>query len=136
MTGSVIIGGVAGATPGPMRCAEPSGRDFQRAAPEEAGVDSGGLADALAFAASRNRLNVQVFRHNCLIGEGPFNAETGGVPWNVWSVTKSVVSLLAGIAWDQGALDIDAPLDRYLPPGVGDAEHRAITVENLLQETS
>ncbi|AYF73086.1 class C beta-lactamase-related serine hydrolase [Nocardia yunnanensis] len=135
--GSVILGGgVAGAAPPPARCGEPVGREFQRAAPEDTGVDSAGLADALQFAASRNRLNVKVFHHNCLIGEGPTNAETDDIPWNVWSVTKSVVSLLAGIAWDQGKLDIEAPLDRYLPPGIGQPDHRAITVENLLQETS
>ncbi|GAB2526808.1 serine hydrolase domain-containing protein [Nocardia heshunensis] len=135
--GSVMVGGgVATAAPEPARCAAPADREFQRTTPEDMDVDSAGLADALAFAASRNRLNVQVFRHNCLIGEGPTNAETGGVPWNVWSVTKSVVSLLAGIASDRGKLDIDAPLDRYLPPGIGDVQHRAITVQNLLQETS
>ncbi|MEU6582658.1 serine hydrolase [Nocardia sp. NPDC046763] len=135
--GSVIMGGgVAGAAPGPAHCGAPEGREFQRAAPEDTGVDSRLLTAALDFAASRNRLNVQVFRHNCLIGTGPENARTDSVPWNVWSVTKSIVSLLAGIAWDQGKLDIDAPLDRYLPPGLGDAAHRAITVRNLLQETS
>ncbi|MEC3913882.1 serine hydrolase domain-containing protein [Nocardia sp. CDC160] len=137
VAGSVIIGGgVAAAAPPSARCAAPDGREFERAAPEDTGVDSAGLAAALDFAASRNRLNVQVFRHNCLIGEGPLNAETGGVPWNVWSVTKSIVSLVAGIAWDQGKLDIDAPLDRYLPPGIGAPDHRAISVENLLQESS
>lgn len=136
MAGSVLVGGAAAAATDPARCAQPTGRDFARAVPEDTGVDSGALADALAFAATRNRLNVQVFRHNCLIGAGPTNAETDTVPWNVWSVTKSVVSLLAGIAWDRGQLDIDATLDTYLPPGVGDAGHRAITVENLLQESS
>ncbi|WP_433669950.1 serine hydrolase domain-containing protein [Nocardia sp. CA-136227] len=137
MAGSVILGGgTATAATDPAYCAQPTGRDFVRAAPEDTGVDPGPLADALAFAATRNRLNVQVFRHNCLIGTGPSNAETDTVPWNVWSVTKSVVSLLAGIAWDRGKLDIDATLDSYLPPDIGDAGHRAITVENLLQETS
>ncbi|WP_228565883.1 serine hydrolase [Nocardia sp. SYP-A9097] len=138
----MIFGGGAGQawpegiSAGEIRCAQPEGREFERAAPEQAGLDSQRLLDALNFAASRNRLNVQIFRHNCLIGEGPQNSQTGHIPWNVWSVTKSIVSLLAGIAWDQGRLDIDAPIDRYLPPGVGDPEHRAITVENLLTETS
>ncbi|MFE5288243.1 serine hydrolase domain-containing protein [Nocardia sp. NPDC056611] len=137
MAGSVILGGgAATAVTDPAYCAQPTGRDFVRAAPEDTGVAPGPLADALAFAATRNRLNVQVFRHNCLIGAGPSNTETDTVPWNVWSVTKSVVSLLAGIAWDHGKLDIDATLDNYLPPGIGDAGHRAITVENLLQEAS
>ncbi|MEV0462146.1 serine hydrolase [Nocardia tengchongensis] len=137
MAGSMLTGGgVATAATEPVGCAAPTGRAFERAAPEDTGVDAGLLAAALDFAASRNRLNVQVFRHNCLIGAGPSNTETDSVPWNVWSVTKSVVSLLAGIAWDRGQLDIDATLDRYLPPGVGDDGHRAITVRNLLQETS
>ncbi len=113
-----------------------SGREPARAEPEQVGLDSARLADALAFASTRNRLNIQVFRHNCLIGEGPANAQTGNVPWNIWSATKSIVSLLAGIAWDRGKLDISAPIDEYLPPGLGDAEHRSITVQNLLTETS
>ncbi|WP_431966706.1 serine hydrolase domain-containing protein [Nocardia sp. bgisy134] len=118
------------------RCEVSSGREAQRAAPEQAGFDAELLTAALEFASHRNRFNVQVFRHNCLVGEGPNNAKTDNVAWNVWSVTKSVVSLLAGIAWDRGLLDLDAPIDKYLPPGLGDAAHRAIRIEDLLTETS
>ncbi|WP_280408622.1 serine hydrolase domain-containing protein [Nocardia brasiliensis] len=132
--------GIAQAAPdrasGDVRCAVSPGREFARAEPEQVGLDRDRLADALTFAATRARFNVQVFRHNCLIGEGPTNAQTGNVAWNIWSSTKSIVSLLAGIAWDRGELDLDAPIDRYLPAGLGDAEHRSITVENLLTETS
>ncbi|MFC6014551.1 serine hydrolase domain-containing protein [Nocardia lasii] len=125
----------AAATPD-TRCEVTSGRDLERATPEQVGLDSAKLTAALQFATTRNRLNVQVFRHNCLVGEGLRNHETGSVAWNIWSVTKSVVSMLAGIASDQGKLDISAPIDRYLPPGLGDALHRSITVEHLLTETS
>ncbi len=130
--------GVAQAAPtdGGVRCAVSSGREFARATPEQAGFDSELLDEALRFASTRNRLNVQVFRDNCLVGEGPTNAATGDVAWNIWSATKSVVSVLVGMAWDRGLLDLDAPIDRYLPPGLGDAAHRSITVENLLTETS
>ncbi|MGW4846372.1 serine hydrolase domain-containing protein [Nocardia brasiliensis] len=132
--------GIAQAAPGrasgDVRCAVSPGREFARAEPEQVGLDRDRLADALTFAATRARFNVQVFRHNCLIGEGPTNAQTGNVAWNIWSSTKSIVSLLAGIAWDRGELDLDAPIDRYLPAGLGDAEHRSITVANLLTETS
>ncbi|MGW5451581.1 serine hydrolase domain-containing protein [Nocardia sp. NPDC003979] len=117
-------------------CEVTSARDLERAEPEAVGLDSAKLTEALQFAATRNRLNVQVFRHNCLVGEGLRNHETGKVAWNIWSVTKSVTSMLAGIASDQGKLAIDAPIDRYLPPGLGDATHRSITVEHLLTETS
>ncbi|MFE9583350.1 serine hydrolase domain-containing protein [Nocardia sp. NPDC006044] len=141
---SLVAGNVfaAGAQAAPsraaaeVRCTPQSGREFARAQPEQVGLDSALLADALTFAATRNRFNVQVFRHNCLIGEGPTNAQTGNVAWNIWSSTKSVVSMLAGIAWDQGKLDLTAPIDRYLPPELGDAAHRSITVANLLTETS
>ncbi|GAA5097470.1 serine hydrolase domain-containing protein [Nocardia iowensis] len=135
-----VFAGNAQAAPGraaeEVRCTPQSGREFARAKPEQVGLDSKRLADALTFAATRNRLNVQVFRRNCLIGEGPSNDITGNVAWNIWSSTKSVVSVLAGMAWDRGKLDISAPIGRYLPPGLGDAEHRAITVEHLLTETS
>lgn len=126
----------AQAAPAEVECSVSSGREPQRAQPGQVGLNDQRLSDALAFAGSRNRLNVQVFRHNCLVGEGPANDRTGHIPWNVWSVTKSVVSLLAGIAADRGLLDIQAPIDRYLPPGLGDGQRRAITVENLLTETS
>ena len=56
--------------------------------------------------------------------------------WNLWSGTKSVVALVAGAAVDEGLLRIDEPIGRYLPPGLGDAGHREITVRNLLTESS
>ncbi|MFB8276691.1 serine hydrolase domain-containing protein [Nocardia colli] len=131
-----LFAGSGQASAEPVSCEVQSGRESARATPEQAGLDSARLAEALTFAAGRNRINIKVFRHNCLIGEGPNNAPTDNVAWNIWSATKSVVSLLAGIAWDQGKLDISAPIDRYLPAGLGDAEHRSITVHNLLTETS
>ncbi|MBH0779135.1 serine hydrolase domain-containing protein [Nocardia bovistercoris] len=141
---ALVAGGVfAGAAPAAAapsgsetHCAVSSGREAQRAAPEEVGIDPQLLDTALRFASTRNRLNVKIFRHNCLVGEGPTNNVTDTVAWNVWSATKSVVSVLAGMAWDRGLIDLDAPIDRYLPPGLGDAAHRSITVENLLTETS
>ncbi|MET8651422.1 serine hydrolase domain-containing protein [Nocardia aurea] len=137
VVGSAVTA-VAQADPvgGETSCAVRSDREPERATPEQVGFDSARLDAALRFAGTRNRLNVQVFRHNCLVGEGPNNAVTDNVAWNIWSSTKSVVSILVGIAWDRGLIDLDAPIDRYLPTGLGDAAHRSITVENLLTETS
>lgn len=138
---TMLIGGLcttpAQAQPGgETHCTPTSGREFATASPEAVGMDTDRLAAAVNFASERNRLDIKVFRHNCLVGSGPHNETAGTVPWNVWSVTKSVVSLIAGIARDQGRLDLNAPIGTYLPPGLGDAAHRAITVENLLTETS
>ncbi|GGK60823.1 hypothetical protein GCM10011591_36470 [Nocardia camponoti] len=130
-----LVGAHAQASPS-QHCAVTSERELAKAEPEQVGLDSAKLKSALEFASTRNRLNVQIFRHNCLVGEGLRNHETGNTAWNIWSVTKSVVSLLAGMAADHGKLDISAPIDRYLPAGLGDQTHRSITVENLLTETS
>ncbi|MGQ4600832.1 serine hydrolase [Nocardia sp. R6R-6] len=136
VAGNLLVGSAQAAPDDQLRCGVSSGRELQRAAPEQVGLDSARLQEALRFAAERNRFNVQVFRHNCLIGEGPTNNQTDNVPWNIWSATKSIVSVLTGIALDQGKLELDAPIDRYLPAGLGGPARRSITVENLLTETS
>ncbi|RMI29331.1 serine hydrolase domain-containing protein [Nocardia stercoris] len=118
------------------RCAVSSGRTVETATPEQEGFDSARLAGVLGFAASRNRLDVQIFRRGCLVGRGPANDRNDGIPWNIWSATKAITSLVAGIASDDGKLDLDAPIGTYLPSGFGDAAHRSITARNLLTQTS
>ncbi len=137
LTGAEIGCGAAYAAPDALKhCAVADGRKPATATPEEVGLDADALRRAVAFAADPTRRNVQVFRNNCLIAAGPNNEQTGGVAWNLWSSTKSVVSLVAGIAVDQGRIRLDDPIGRYLPPGLGDDAHRAITVRSLLTETS
>ncbi|QXN96007.1 beta-lactamase family protein [Nocardia iowensis] len=137
LLGTEIVCGTADAAPADQRqCAVTDGREPQTATPEEVGLDAAALRKAVEFAADPTRLNVQVFRNNCLIAAGPRNDQTGGVPWNLWSSTKSVVSMVAGIAIDEGRLRLDDPIDDYLPAGLGDAAHRAITVRSLLTESS
>ncbi len=118
------------------QCEVTTGRTPQSATPAEAALDPAVLATAMARATDVTRFNIQLYRNNCLIATGPRNAESGGVAWNLWSGTKSVVALVAGAAVDEGLLRIDEPIGRYLPPGLGDAGHREITVRNLLTESS
>lgn len=120
----------------PQQCRVTSDRAPATADPAAVALDPTGVAAAMATADDSTRFNVQLYRNNCLVAAGPHNAASGGVAWNLWSGTKSVVSLVAGIAVDQGRLRVDDPIDRYLPPGLGDAEHRAITVRSLLTESS
>ncbi|MER7451337.1 serine hydrolase [Nocardia beijingensis] len=121
---------------GVRHCAVSSGRVPETATPEEVGLDSAALRQAVALAADSTRTTLQIFRNNCLIATGPNNARAAGVPWNLWSSTKSVVSMVAGIAVDEQRLRLDDPIGAYLPPELGDAGHRAITVRNLLIESS
>ena len=79
-----------------------------------------------------------MFRNNCLVAGDHLNSLTGSSHNNLFSVTKSVTSMRAGIAIGQGKLRMSAPIGRYLPHGAGwgDAAHRAITVHELLTQTS
>lgn len=52
-----------------------------------------------------------------------------------WSVTKSVTSLLVGIAADRGLLDLDDRVARWVPAWRGTAS-RKVTVRQLLANTS
>ncbi|KAK2599051.1 hypothetical protein QQS21_005518 [Conoideocrella luteorostrata] len=120
-------------------CNLPSGAEpFETASPEEVGLSSEEVKAALDYANHHGRYSVQIFRNNCLVGRGAIDAVTENFPVQVFSVTKSVVGMLAGMAVADGKLDIDSPIGKYLPdkPGWGDAAHRAITVRDVLTETS
>ncbi|WP_232676487.1 serine hydrolase [Nocardioides sp. R-C-SC26] len=123
----------------PTSCALPgAGQAFGAAKPSEQNLDAAKVARAVSMLSLRLRLSVQVFRNNCLVSQSPLTALTSSVHNNVWSVTKSVTSLLTGIAVGDGELALDDPIGRHLPtgPGWGDAAHRAITVRQLLTQTS
>lgn len=131
-----IVGAQRSAAAPQQHCATSSGRTPAAAAPAEVGFDAAQLHAAITMAAGRDRLNIQVFRNNCLVAAGPQNQLTGATPWNLWSSTKSVVSTVVGIAYSEGRIGLDDPVGKYLAPGLGDARHRAITVRNLLTETA
>jgi len=125
------------AAPAPRRCALPTARGtFGTATPAQQQVDPRAVRAAIRYAQTHLRASVQIFRHNCRIGQGLLDPVTDQVPNQVFSVTKSVVSLLTGIARDRGYLALDDPIGRYLPLGLGDRAHRAITIRDLLTETS
>lgn len=137
LTSGALLPATAQADPVTAKqCDVSSGRTPQTATPAEAALDPGRVTAAMNLAIDTTRFNIQLYRNNCLVAGGPRNAESGGVPWNLWSGTKSVVALVAGLAVDDGRLVIDEPIGRYLPAGLGDEAHRAITVRNLLTESS
>lgn len=114
------------------------GNAVQRSDSAAQQLDPAAVRDAVAYAQTHLRLSVRIYRNNCLVGTGPLDPVTQNVPTNVWSSTKSVVSMATGIAYGQGKLGLDDPIGDYLPegPGWGDEAHRAIIVRNLLQEAS
>jgi CubicO group peptidase (beta-lactamase class C family) len=122
-----------------QHCALPAGDSgFESAAPESVALDPAAVREAIAYANTHLRASVQVFRNNCRVATGALDPVTGGAASNVWSSTKSVISMLTGIAAARGELGLDDPVGEHLPTGAGwgDPAHRAITIRQLLTETS
>lgn len=115
-----------------------AGERFQTATPAQEDLTKADVTKAVDQLSVRLRLSVQVFRNNCLVAGDPLDAFTDAAHNNLWSVTKSVTSLLTGIAIGEGRIGIDDPIGDYLPTGAGwgDAAHRALTVRKLLTQTS
>jgi CubicO group peptidase (beta-lactamase class C family) len=136
----VAAGGAAAThSPAMKHCRLPAaGRAFATAMPAQEDLSAAQLKQAVDGLSADSRTSVQVFRNKCLVAGDPLNSVTGAAHNNLFSVTKSVVSMLAGIAVGEGKLKQSAPIGHYLPHGAGwgDAAHRAITVHDLLTQTS
>jgi CubicO group peptidase (beta-lactamase class C family) len=100
--------------------------------PADVGLDEMALAAAADNAAlSPVVQSLLVARHGKLVFERYFNGSDAGEANGVASVSKSILSLVVGIAIDDGLLELDTRIDEYLSADlVGD--HGALTVEHLL----
>ncbi|HEX3839406.1 MAG TPA: serine hydrolase [Acidimicrobiales bacterium] len=148
LAASLVAGVGVGATPAaaashgpsPMtQCGLPaSGGNVGNATPGQEDLNPVAVASAIEYANTHLRASVQIFRNNCKVAEGLLDPVTDSIPYEVFSSTKSVVSILTGVAYDQHRLSLDDPIGKYLPtgPGWGDAAHRAITIRQLLTETA
>ncbi len=144
----------------------PHGGEWRRAAPGETGLDHAALAGAAAFAASHETpwardlstvIGTGFFEPppwNEIIGEvAPRGAPNGLIlhrglivaEWGdtsridmTFSVAKSYLSLLAGIAHQRGLLpDLDEPVGKRVEDGGFASPHNsAITWHHFLQQTS
>ena len=100
--------------------------------PTEVGLDEELLAAAADNAAlSPVVQSMVVVRHGKLVFERYFNGSDAGEANNVASVSKSILSLVTGIAVDEGLLDLDSRIDEFLPSHLVGG-HGDLTVENLL----
>jgi len=138
------------------RCAEPALVDdgWERAAPAKSGFDAAALCAVLDEIARgpANVHSVIVERHGRLIAElyrrgkdrsvwSLFERETEFGPsalHDVRSVTKTVVSLLFGIARQQHGIDLDTPVLTFFPgyPGRASTADGVVTLEHLLTMSS
>ncbi|HEX6388982.1 MAG TPA: serine hydrolase [Solirubrobacteraceae bacterium] len=110
------------------RCDEP-GMRWQRATPAEAGMDAAKVADAVRFAMRNDSIDVRVIRHGCLVAQ-----DGRGVPFQSFSLAKSVTSLVFGRAWTLGLISPDDPLGSLF--GEADAQHGALLMRHLATMTT
>jgi CubicO group peptidase (beta-lactamase class C family) len=142
--GVVLAPGSAAATApvalAPMAtCALPAaGTNFGVATPAQEDLNASAVQAAINYADTHLRASVQIFRNNCKVAQGLLDPVTNNIPYEVFSSTKSVISILTGIAYDQHKLAFNDPIGDFLPtgPGWGNAAHRAITIRDLLTETA
>ena len=110
--------------------------------PERQGFDSDLLAELLDHVRTKGLPlhNLVLIRRGQLILDASIYPYSPEDPHDLASVTKSITSVLVGIAIDKGFIDsVRQPVVSLLPAAVSgkpDAQRRAITVENLLTMTS
>ncbi|MCY4119135.1 MAG: serine hydrolase, partial [Caldilineaceae bacterium] len=117
--------------------------DWPTSTPENLGMDSESLVELLSFY-RENKVNIHsllIIRNGNIGLDACFYPFTpGGTVHDVASVTKSITSVLIGIAIDQGFIEsVDQPLLSYFPERTIanlDAYKEKITIENLLTMTS
>ena len=132
---------------------------WQLKSPAEVGMDSVKLKEAVDFALTRgatwdfDRDQVRIFgtplgpvpktraaTNGIIVRHGYIVAEFGDVKANdpVYSVAKSFLSTVAGIAFDRGLIkDVNDPVANYVKDGGYDSPHNAaITWKHHLQQTT
>ncbi len=111
---------------------DPTLLEWEVGDPADVGLDQNLLEEAAAnVALSRDVASMLVIRNGKLVFERYFNGSEAGEANNVQSLSKSILSLVTGIAVTEGALDVDSTIGSILPTDLV-GQHGELTVENLL----
>jgi len=100
-----------------------------------AGFDPSALDQLAADAEAAGSTCTAIVRDGKLVDERDFGSTPADEPREVFSVTKSITSVLVGIAADQGLLSVDDPVATYVPEWAG-TPSATVTVGNLLSNDS
>lgn len=116
-------------------------KEWSTSTPEKQGVSSAGLekADKLINDNYPNVYSLLVVRHGYLIYEKYYNGAGKDKAYNVYSVTKSIMSALTGIAIEQNLIkSVDQPVSELLPDyfkNIDNQSKKNITIGNVLTMT-
>lgn len=89
-----------------------------RSTPAEQGVDPAGITafiDALESTPQVEPHSIMVLRHGVVVAEGWWAPYAPSQPQLLYSLSKSFASVAAGIAAEEGLLDLDATVLSYFP---------------------
>jgi CubicO group peptidase (beta-lactamase class C family) len=114
---------------------------WRAAPPESQGIDSEALAAAIGQVIEKplGVHSLLVIRHGYAVVDATFYPYDGKTPHDLASVTKTVTSVLTGVAVAQKLIRLDQPLLPLFPkesPAQADAQKRKITVGDLLRMES
>jgi CubicO group peptidase (beta-lactamase class C family) len=108
--------------------------DWTKADPTELGFDAAKLEEIAAESVPETEC-LLVARHGEIVGEWYFNGRTPDQASGVMSVTQAYSATLIGIAEEEGLLDLDDPVSKYIPEWVG-TESEDVTIRNILSHDS
>jgi CubicO group peptidase (beta-lactamase class C family) len=116
--------------------------DWPISPPEAQGMDSTALAEAFAAIQEQgtNLHSLLVIRHGTIVAEAYFGSYGPETMHQQFSITKSVVAALTGIALEQGAIQgVDQPIVSFFPGkefANPDPRKQALTLEQVLTMTT
>lgn len=111
-------------------------RDWPQSTAAGQGMDPVILEKMYEAAGSRNIHTIVIVRNGRMIAERHFGGDGPGAPCSVYSVTKSVLAALTGMALAGGAVSLDQTLAGFFPILSDDPVKSTITLRHLLTMTS
>jgi len=115
---------------------------WQTSTPEQQGLDSNVLADALDYVGEQDLAlhSLLIVRHGYVVLDAYFYPYTGETVHDVASVTKSITSSIIGIAFEKGYIkDLNRSVFDFFPElhaTVPDADRKSFTIKDLMTMSS
>lgn len=114
----------------------PQPKSLMTALPESQGVLSFKVNQVLRTLESQRVKSLVLVRNGSLIAEGYYHDTDQDTQHSVYSVTKSIVSALAGIAISEGKLQLNQKLSAFFPEVRKDPIKSRITVKDIISMQS